>query len=110
MRGAAKGGAIEKVQKTVEAVTSEIHQDDEPVKGKDQRPPVIVQPTEAFTFWPVPSAIGPMLERFASVGLVIVLVIFMLIQREDLRNRLIRLVGYGRLTLRQARWKKQGSA
>ena len=98
MRGAAKGGAIEKVQQTVEAVTSEIQQDDEPVKGKDQRPPVIVQPTEAFTFWPVPSAIGPMLERFASVGLVIVLVIFMLIQREDLRNRLIRLVGYGRLT------------
>ena len=98
VRGAAKGGAIEKVQQTVEAVTSEIHQDDEPVKGKDQRPPVIVQPTEAFTFWPVPSAIGPMLERFASVGLVIVLVIFMLMQREDLRNRLIRLVGYGRLT------------
>ena len=98
VRGATKGGAIEKVQQTVEAVTSEIHQDDEPVKGKDQRPPVVVQPTEAFTFWPVPSAIGPMLERFASVGLVIVLVIFMLVQREDLRNRLIRLVGYGRLT------------
>ena len=34
-----------------------------------------------------------------SAGLVIVLVIFMLIQREDLRNRLIRLVGYGRLTV-----------
>jgi hypothetical protein len=28
-----------------------------------------------------------------------VLVIFMLVQREDLRNRLIRLVGYGRLTV-----------
>ena len=34
----------------------------------------------------------------ASAGLAIVLVIFMLIQREDLRNRLIRFVGYGRLT------------
>jgi hypothetical protein len=40
-----------------------------------------------------------MLERLASSGLVIVLVIFMLIQRENLRNRLIRLVGYGRLTI-----------
>jgi hypothetical protein len=39
-----------------------------------------------------------MVERFAGAGLVVVLVIFMLIQREDLRNRLIRLVGYGRLT------------
>ena len=40
-----------------------------------------------------------MAERFASAGLVIVLVILMLIQREDLRNRLICLVGYGRLTV-----------
>jgi hypothetical protein len=40
-----------------------------------------------------------MVERFAGAGLVIVLVVFMLIQREDLRNRLIRLIGYGRLTV-----------
>jgi predicted PurR-regulated permease PerM len=99
VRGAGKGGALEQVQKTVEDVKSEIHKDDESMTTKDHRPPVIVQPLESFTFWPVPSAIGPMLERFASAGLVIVLVIFMLIQREDLRNRLIRLVGYGRLTI-----------
>ena len=99
VRGAGKGGALEKVQKTVEDVTSEIQKGDEITKAKDQRSPVIVQPLGSFTFWPVPSAIGPMLERFASAGLVIVLVIFMLIQREDLRNRLIRLVGYGRLTV-----------
>jgi hypothetical protein len=48
---------------------------------------------------PIPLAVGPMVERFAGAGLVIVLVIFMLIQREDLRNRLIRLIGYGRLTV-----------
>ena len=54
---------------------------------------------ESSTFWPVPSAVGPTVERFASAGLVIVLVIFMLIYREDLRNRLIRLIGYGRLTV-----------
>jgi hypothetical protein len=68
----------------------------------------MVQPTESFTFWPVPSAIGPMLERFASAGLVIVLVIFMLIQREDLRNRLIRLVGYGRLTFTTSALEEAG--
>ena len=39
-----------------------------------------------------------MLEPLAAAGLVIVMVVFMLIQREDLRNRLIRLVGFGRLT------------
>jgi predicted PurR-regulated permease PerM len=98
VRGAGKGGALEKVQKTVTEVTSEIHKGDEPTKAKDQRRSVIVQPVESFVFWPVPSAVGSMVERFASAGLVIVLVIFMLIQREDWRNRLIRLVGYGRLT------------
>jgi predicted PurR-regulated permease PerM len=98
VRGAGKGGALEKVQKTVEDVKSEIQKDDEATKAKNQRPPVVVRPVESFTFWPVPSAIGPMLERFASAGLVIALVIFMLIQREELRNRLIRLVGYGQLT------------
>jgi predicted PurR-regulated permease PerM len=98
VRGAGKGGALEKVQKTVEEVTSEIHKGDELTKANGQRRPVIVQPVDSSAFWPVPAAVGPMVERFASAGFVIALVIFMLIQREDLRNRLIRLVGYGRLT------------
>jgi hypothetical protein len=99
VRGAGKGGALEKVQKTVEELKSEIEKNDAPAKLKGQQPPVVVRPRESFAFWPVPLAVGPMLERFAGVGLVIVLVIFMLFQREDLRNRLIRLVGYGRLTV-----------
>jgi predicted PurR-regulated permease PerM len=99
VRGAGKGGALEKVQKTVEDMKSEIQKGDEPTKAKEQRRPVVVQAEESFAFWPVPLAVGPIVERFASAGLVIVLVIFMLIYREDLRNRLIRLVGYGRLTV-----------
>ena len=99
VRGAGKGGALEKVQKTVEEVKSEIEKNDAPAKLRGQQPPVVVRSQESFAFWPVPLAVGPMLERFAGVGLVIVLVIFMLFQREDLRNRLIRLVGYGRLTV-----------
>jgi predicted PurR-regulated permease PerM len=108
VRGAGKGGALEKVQKTVEEVTSEIHKGDEPTSARDQRQPVAVQPVESFAFWPMPSAVGPMVERFASAGLVIVLVIFMLIQREDLRNRLIRLVGYGRLTFTTSALEEAG--
>ena len=46
-----------------------------------------------------PPDIAPVFERLASGGLAIVLVIFMLVQRADLRNRLIRLIGYGHLTL-----------
>jgi len=38
---------------------------------------------------------GPLIEPVATAGLVLVFVIFMLLQREDLRDRLIRLVGSG---------------
>jgi hypothetical protein len=38
-------------------------------------------------------------ERLAATGLAIALLIFMLVQREDLRNRLIRIFGYSRLTV-----------
>jgi predicted PurR-regulated permease PerM len=40
-------------------------------------------------------ALGPL----GTAGIVIVFVIFMLLQREDLRNRVIRLIGYGQLTV-----------
>lgn len=38
------------------------------------------------------------LEPLADAGLILILVIFMLIRREDLRNRVIGLLGHGRLT------------
>ena len=110
MRGAGKGGALEKVQKTAEEVKSEFQKKDEPTKVQEKPREVVVQAEESSTFWPVPLAVGPMVERFASAGLVIVLVIFMLIQREDLRNRLIRLIGYGRLTVTTKALEEAGSA
>lgn len=39
----------------------------------------------------------PLIGPFATAGLVVVLVIFMLLEREDLRDRFIRLVGLGDL-------------
>lgn len=41
----------------------------------------------------------PMLESLAMAGLTLVLVIFMLLRREDLRDRVIAVVGHGRLVL-----------
>jgi predicted PurR-regulated permease PerM len=40
---------------------------------------------------------APFLNPLGTLGLVIVFVLFMLLQREDLRDRLIRLVGHGQL-------------
>jgi predicted PurR-regulated permease PerM len=98
IRGAGKGGALEKVQKTAEQVKKELEKQDEPSPAQPKPREVVVQGEQSSTFWPLPIDIAPMFERLASAGLAIVLVIFMLMQREDLRNRLIRLVGYGRLT------------
>ena len=99
IRNAGKGGALEKVQKTAEEVKEELKKKDEVVKAQPKPRAVVVEAEQSSTFWPVPLNIAPMLERLASGGLSIVLVIFMLLQREDLRNRLIRLIGYGRLTV-----------
>jgi predicted PurR-regulated permease PerM len=98
IRDAGKGGALEKVQKTADDVKEEFQKNNDPARVQEKPREVVVKAEESSTFWPIPLALGPMVERFAGAGLVIVLVVFMLIQREDLRNRLIRLVGYGRLT------------
>jgi len=98
VRGAGKGGALENVQKAIDEVKDEIQKKEEPVRVQEKRREVVVKAAESSTFWPIPLASAAMLEPLAAAGLVIVLVIFMLIQREDLRNRLIRLIGYGRLT------------
>jgi len=44
-------------------------------------------------------AFGTLIEVLGSAGIVIVLVVFFLVRREDLRDRFIRLVGKGQLTV-----------
>lgn len=60
--------------------------------------PVVVKAEPAVMSGPLAGMAAPLLEMLASAGLVIVLVIFILIMREDLRDRLLFLVGHGRLT------------
>lgn len=56
------------------------------VKGNDQR----------LEFLQV--VLAPVLGPLGTAALVILLLIFMLLQREDLRNRLIKLIGQGRIS------------
>jgi len=44
-------------------------------------------------------AFGTILEVLGSTGIVIVLVVFFLVRREDLRDRFIRLIGKGQVTV-----------
>jgi predicted PurR-regulated permease PerM len=62
--------------------------------------PVVVEPPQT-PLWmtKMPSFVGTTLEMLGQVALAVVLAVFMLIKREDLRNRFIRLVGNGRMTV-----------
>ena len=96
VRGAGKGSAWEKMKETAKEVKKELSKD--PSSAPQPRP-VVVQGEESTTFWPISPSAASMFDRLAGAGFVIVLVVFMLIRRENLRNRLIRLLGYGRLTI-----------
>jgi predicted PurR-regulated permease PerM len=54
---------------------------------------VVARPEESSGFESLAFALVPILEPLATAGLVVILVIFMLSSREDLRNRLIGLLG-----------------
>jgi predicted PurR-regulated permease PerM len=96
VRNMGKGGVLEKVQETVEEVKDEIEQG-KPSPTAKKNPPVVIQP-EPTASWRS-FYLGPLVQPIASAGLVLGLLIFMLVQREELRNRLIRLVGYGHLSI-----------
>ncbi|MBB5535914.1 putative PurR-regulated permease PerM [Rhizobium giardinii] len=95
-------GIVRRLTSVVESVGRELSNAEErpvaPGTGSRPREPVLVEifapsrPIETLT-----SLIGPLLGPIASLGLIIVVVVFMLLEREELRDRFIRLVGYGDL-------------
>jgi predicted PurR-regulated permease PerM len=90
---AGNGGAIEQVKDAVAMVTRELKKDEQPT-AKLKEPMAVVVESD-FLMSRVPSVLG----LLTHAGLVFVLVTFMLIERGHLLDRLIRLVGYGRLTV-----------
>src|SRR5690242_14491702 len=63
-------------------------------KGAAPKPvPVEVLPPEPGALESLQSLITPLLHPLAATGIIVIFVIFILLQREDLRNRLIRLAG-----------------
>jgi predicted PurR-regulated permease PerM len=91
LRGVRKPGALKEVESTASEVMSELQKQELP-KREPVPVPVTVK-NEPIGFVHVPK----LLDAVTSAGFVIVLVIFMLIEQRDLRNRLLRLIGHGRL-------------
>lgn len=87
------GSAIEELGK--EIAKPGTHTEGETLPARAPAEPVTVkllqEPTPPITY--LRDMLGPMLARLATALMVVVFAIFMLLRREDLRDRLIRLVG-----------------
>jgi predicted PurR-regulated permease PerM len=106
VRGAGKGGSVEKLQETIEDIKTDIGQPQGP-RPRGSRSVVIA--TEAVAGWSILSWLGPVVGPLGTAALVVAMVIFILLERRDLRDRLIGLFGYGRLTLTTRAFDEAGS-
>lgn len=100
VRWLGRGGAIEKVQETVESAAKEAEAEQPSPAPKRERPtPVVIERETAGSIWALPAALAPWLAPLGGAALVVVLVPFMLYERQELRNRVIRALGYRSLTV-----------
>ena len=107
----AGGGAIERFSTMLHQLRNELTRSENQL-SPSAGPPLNAGGGSAETAKPLPveihqpeltpleiaeSVVGPLLEPLATAGLVVVLVILILLKREDLRDRLLRLAGVGDL-------------
>jgi predicted PurR-regulated permease PerM len=106
VRGAGKGGVIEKLQQALEGIKTDMGTSEAP-KGTVLRPVVVTSnPATGFSdlAW-----LGPFVGPLGMAGLVAAMVMFMLLERRDLRDRLIGLIGHGQLTATTKAFDEAGS-
>jgi predicted PurR-regulated permease PerM len=102
LRGAAGGaGTLERASEVLQNLSKEI---DKPNRNTSTTPlnehvvsnkpiPVEVKQPDAGALETLTTLITPLIHPLATTGIVVIFVIFILIQRQDLRNRLVRLAG-----------------
>ena len=95
VRGVGKGGSVERLQSTLEDIKKDIGVPTAPQGTPSQ--PVVVSRDESGV--PGLSWLGPFVAPAGTASFVAVLVLFMLLEREDLRNRLIGLIGHGHVAV-----------
>jgi predicted PurR-regulated permease PerM len=106
VRHANAGSSVETLQETVQDIEEELTGDE--ARGTTAQP-IVVQPEQVGSLWGLPAAVGPWLEPLATAAFVMVLVIFMLLERLELRDRLISLIGHGRVALTTRAFDEVGS-
>ena len=94
--------ALGKVTRTAEDIGKNLPQAEPagPPQGTDEWPySVRVLSSPASPLQVLGGTFGSLVEGLGSAGIVVILVVFFLIRREDLRDRFIRLVGTGHVTV-----------
>lgn len=100
--GAAANGIFAHLSKMVDSLGKQIQQPSAPppraVAGTPTKPVIVeIHEPDMTPFEVVTNFAGPLLEVLATVAIVMVFAAFLLLQKEDLRDRLIRLAGGGDL-------------
>ena len=93
LRELQKSSALDRLNDMLGEVRGELSKDDKSSVPKPSAEAGPGGPAGQPFFW------ESLKQPIASAGLVLLLLIYMLAQREELRNRLIRLFGYGNLTI-----------
>ncbi len=105
VRGASRGGTVEKLQETLEGIKTDLGA---AVPKETVSRPVVVTSIPAAGFsgfaW-----LGPFVGPLGTAGFVAALVIFMLLERRALRDRLIGLIGRGQLATTTRAFDEAGS-
>jgi predicted PurR-regulated permease PerM len=97
-------GVLGRVEKSVTAIGKELAAGDPPQAKGRRAPTTAANPLPVQVVTPEPSPLAylqelsaPFLVPIGMLGFVLILTVFILIKREDLRNRFLRLVGVGQL-------------
>src|SRR5207344_3208007 len=101
-----RGSAVEKLQETFAGIKADMETSEAP-KGTVLRPLVVAsnQVTGFLGFaW-----LGPVVGPLSTAGFVAAMAIFMLLERRDLRDRLIGLIGHGQLATTTKAFDEAGS-
>jgi predicted PurR-regulated permease PerM len=101
-----RGSAAQKLQEMLEGIKADLETSEAP-KGTVLRP-LVVASNQVTGFLGL-AWLGPVVGPLSTAGLVAAMVIFMLLERRDLRDRLIGLIGHGRLATATKAFDEAGS-
>ena len=105
LRGvAAGGGTLERASEVLQNLSREIDRPNSAVPSTSAAPSVVLKPADrpipvevrqpdAGALQTLAALISPLIHPLETTGIVVIFIIFILLQRQDLRNRLVRLAG-----------------